>query len=141
MLFRSPTTTTTRPTTTTLACELGQLAEDSLAGVVCAIGAVRATLNSPPQPTCECKHCSLEPALDRIAGLVMQADGATRPKKCKRNLGKARRAAKALSARVASLTRRRCLAPADRVANLGAEVSDLAGRTRALFKSRFCARR
>ena len=133
--------TTTRPTTTTLACELGQLAEDSLAGVVCAIGAVRATLNSPPQPTCECKHCSLEPALDRIAGLVMQADGATRPKKCKRNLGKARRAAKALSARVASLTRRRCLAPADRVANLGAEVSDLAGRTRALFKSRFCARR
>jgi len=69
----------------------------------------------------------------------MQADGATRPKKCKRNLGKARRAAKGLSARVASLARRRCLAPADRAANLGAEVVDLAGRTRAFFKSRFCA--
>ena len=98
-------------------------------------------MNSPPQPACECKHCSLEPVLERLAGFVMQADGATRPKKCKRNLGKAGRAAKALRARVASTTRRNCLAPADRVANLGAEVSDLAGRTRALFKSRFCARR
>src|SRR5438445_704443 len=134
------TTTTTRPTTTTtLACEPAQLAEDSLAGVECAIGAVRATLNSPPQPACECKHCSLEPVLERIAGFVMQADGATRPKKCKRNLGKAGRAAKALRARVASMTRRNCLAPADRVARLDSEVVDLARRTRALFKSRFCA--
>jgi len=72
---------------------------------------------------------------------VMQADSATRPKKCKRNLGKARRAAKALSARVASLARSRCLAPADRVARLGAEVVDLARRSRALFRSRFCARK
>ncbi len=134
-----PTTTTTRPTTTTLACEPAQLADDSLAGVECAIGAVRATLNSPPQPACECKHCSLEPVLERIAGFVMQADGATRPKKCKRNLGKAGRAAKALRARVASTTRRNCLAPADRVARLDSEVVDLARRTRALFKSRFCA--
>ncbi|TMB49357.1 MAG: hypothetical protein E6J60_13120, partial [Deltaproteobacteria bacterium] len=133
------TTTTTRPTTTTLACEPAQLAEDSLAGVECAIGAVRATLNSPPQPACECKHCSLEPVLERIAAFVMQADGATRPKKCKRNLGKAGRAAKALRARVASMTRRNCLAPADRVARLDSEVVDLARRTRALFKSRFCA--
>jgi len=133
------TTTTTRPTTTTLACEPAQLAEDSLAGVECAIGAVRATLNSPPQPACECKHCSLEPVLERIAGFVMQADGATRPKKCKRNLGKAGRAAKALRARVASMRRRNCLAPADRVARLDSEVVDLARRTRALFKSRFCA--
>ncbi len=133
------TTTTTRPTTTTLACEPAQLAEDSLAGVECAIGAVRATLNSPPQPACECKHCSLEPVLERIAGFVMQADGATRPKKCKRNLGKAGRAAKALRARVASTTRRNCLAPAERVARLDSEVVDLARRTRALFKSRFCA--
>ncbi len=124
-----------------LACELAQLAEDSLAGVECAIAVARATLNSPPQPACECKHCSLEPALDRIAGFVMQADSATRPKKCKRNLGKARRAAKALSARVASLARSRCLAPADRVARLGAEVVDLARRSRALFRSRFCARK
>src|SRR5437870_3874045 len=133
------TTTTTRPTTTTLACEPAQLAEDSLAGVECAIGAVRATLNSPPQPACECKHCSLEPVLERIAAFVMQADGATRPKKCKRNLGKAGRAAKAPRARVASMTRRNCLAPADRVARLDSEVVDLARRTRALFKSRFCA--
>src|SRR5438132_452517 len=133
------TTTTTRPTTTTLACEPAQLAEDSLAGVECAIGAVRATLNSPPQPACECKHCSLEPVLERIAAFVMQADGATRPKKCKRNLGKAGRAAKALRARVASMTRRNCLAPADRVTRLDSEVVDLARRTRALFKSRFCA--
>jgi len=96
-------------------------------------------LNSPPQPACECKHCSLEPVLERIAGFVMQADGATRPKKCKRNLGKAGRAAKALRARVASMTRRNCLAPADRVARLDSEVVDLARRTRALFKSRFCA--
>ena len=122
-----------------LACELAQLAEDSLAGVECAIAAARATLNSPPQPACECKHCSLEPALDRIAGFVMQADGATRPKKCKRNLGKAGRAAKALRARVASTTRRNCLAPAERVARLDSEVVDLARRTRALHKSRFCA--
>jgi len=134
-----PTTTTTRPTTTMLACEVAQLAEDSLAGVECAIGAVRVTLNSPPQPACECKHCSLEPVLERIAGFVMQADGATRPKKCKRNLGRAGRAAKALRARVASITRRDCLAPADRVARLDSEVVDLARRTRALFKSRFCA--
>ncbi len=136
-----PTTTTTRPTTTTLACEPAQLAEDSLAGVECAIGAVRATLNSPPQPACECKHCSLEPVLERIAGFVMQADGATRPKKCKRNLSKAGRAAKALRARVASVTRRNCLAPADRVARLDSEVVDLSRRTRALFKSRFCVSR
>ncbi|TMB04184.1 MAG: hypothetical protein E6J57_02110 [Deltaproteobacteria bacterium] len=134
-----PTTTTTRPTTTTLSCEPAQLADDSLAGVECAIGAVRATLNSPPQPACECKHCSLEPVLERLAGFVMQADGATRPKKCKRNLGKAGRAAKALRARVASTTRRNCLAPAERVARLDSEVVDLARRTRALHKSRFCA--
>jgi len=120
------------------ACELAQLAEDSLAGVECAIAAARATLNSPPQPACECKHCSLEPALDRIAGFVMQADGATRPKKCKRNLGKARRAAKGLSARVASLSRGKCLAPADRVTRLDAEAVDLANRTKALLKSHFC---
>src|SRR5207247_6623779 len=106
-----PPTTTTRPTTTMLACELAQLAEDSLAGVECAIAVARATLNSPPQPACECKHCSLEPALDRIAGFVMQADSATRPKKCKRNLGKARRGAKALSRRAAAPARGRALGP------------------------------
>jgi len=132
------TTTVVLPptTTTTLRCELAQLPEDSLAGVECAIGAVRATLNDAP-PACGCKHCSLEPALDRVAGRVMRADGATSPKKCKRNLRRARRAAKALRARVASL-KRKCLAPDDRVASLDSEVVDLAGRTRALFKSRFC---
>ena len=93
-------------------------------------------MNDAP-PACGCKHCSLEPALDRVAGHVMRADGATSPKKCKRNLRRARRAAKALRARVASL-KRKCLAPDDRVARLDSEVVDLAGRTRALFKSRFC---
>jgi len=125
-------------TTTTLRCELAQLPEDSLAGVECVIGAVRATLNEAP-PACGCKHCSLEPALDRMAGRVMRADGATSPKKCERNLRRAGRAAKALRARVASLTLRKCLAPDDRVATLDSEIVDLASRTRALLKSRFCA--
>ena len=123
-------------TTTTLSCDLAQLPEESLAGVECAIGAVRAALSEPP-PACACRHCSFERALDRIAARVMRADGATSPKKCKRNLRRARRAAKALRARVASL-KRKCLAPDDRVASLDSEVVDLAGRTRALFKSRFC---
>jgi len=85
-------------TTTTLPCDLAQLPEESLAGVECAIGAVR-----EPPPACACRHCSLERALDRIAARVMRADGATSSKKCKRNLRQARRAAKALRARVASL--------------------------------------
>ena len=106
---------------------------------MCAIGAVRATLNSPPQPTCECKHCSLEPALDRIARLVMQADTATSAKTCKGRLKMAGRAAKTLHAKVASLTQRKCLAPVDRAASLGREVVDLGSRTKALFKSGFCA--
>src|SRR5207302_1833456 len=48
------TTTVVLPstTTTTLRCELAQLTEDSLAGVECAIGVVRATLTEPPQPEC-----------------------------------------------------------------------------------------
>jgi len=69
----------------------------------------------------------------------MRADGATSSKKCKRSLRKARRAAKALRARVASMRRRHCLTPADRVARLDSEVVDLARRTRALHKTRFCA--
>jgi hypothetical protein len=76
--------------------------------------------------------------LDRLAGLVVQADAA-RAKKCKRELDAARRAAKTLRKRVASLTRRGCLAPADRAASLGPEVADLAGRTRALWNGGFCA--
>jgi len=72
---------------------------------------------------------------------VMRAEGATGPEGCERDLRTARRAAKALRARVASLARRQCLAPADRVARLDAEVAELARRTRALFKSRFCARK
>jgi len=71
----------------------------------------------------------------------MQAGTATSAKKCKGNLKTARRATKALRARVASLTRRRCLAPVDRATNLNAEVADLAGRMKALFKSQFCARK
>ena len=125
-------------TTTTLPCDLAQLPEESLAGVECAIGAVRAALSEPP-PACACRHCSLERALDRIAARVMRADGATSSKKCKRSLRKARRAAKALRARVASMRRRNCLTPTDRVARLDSEVVDLARRTRALHKSRFCA--
>ena len=69
----------------------------------------------------------------------MRANGATSPRKCKRSLRKARRAAKALRAKVASMRRRNCLAPADRVARLDSEVADLARRTGALSKSGFCA--
>jgi len=128
-------------TSTTVPCVLSQLPEDSLASVECAIDAVRTTLNEPPQPACigRCKHCSLEPSLDRIARLAMQADLATSAKKCKRSLKAARRAAKALSARIASLTRSECLAPAERAASLNPEAMDLANRTKALFRSGFCA--
>src|SRR5205823_9928330 len=70
-------------TTTTLPCDLAQLPEESLAGVECAIGAVRAALSEPP-PACACRHCSFERALDRIAARVMRADGATRDRKSTR---------------------------------------------------------
>jgi Tol biopolymer transport system component len=133
-----PTTTTTIPTTTS-PCDLAQLPEDSLARVECAIGAMRATLTAPPQLTCHCRHCPVAPALDRIAGLVMQADGATSPKKCRRKLGKAGHAARVLSARVVSLAGKQCLAPPGRVAILASEVVVLATRTRALLESGFCA--
>jgi hypothetical protein len=69
----------------------------------------------------------------------MQADTATSAKKCKRSLAAARRVAKTLRVRVASLTRRGCLAPVDRAASLQMEVADIASRTKALFKSGFCA--
>jgi len=135
------TTTVVLPstTTTTLRCELAQLTEDSLAGVECAIGVVRATLTEPPQPECRCKRCSLEPTLDRLAAFVRRADTVTSARKCKGSLKTARRAAKSLHAKVASLIRSRCLAPVDRVAILDAEIIDLTGRTKALSKSGFCA--
>ena len=135
------TTTVVLPstTTTTLRCELAQLTEDSLAGVECAIGMVRATLTEPPQPECRCKRCSLEPTLDRLAAFVRRADTVTSARKCKGSLKTARRAAKSLHAKVASLIRSRCLAPVDRVAILDAEIIDLTGRTKALSKSGFCA--
>src|SRR5207245_6711700 len=99
------TTTVVLPstTTTTLRCELAQLTEDSLAGVECAIGVVRATLTEPPQPECRCTRCSLEPTLARLAALVRRADTVTNARKCKRSLKTARRAAKSLHAKVASL--------------------------------------
>ena len=135
------TTTVVLPstTTTTLRCELAQLTEDSMAGVECAIGVVRATLTEPPQPECRCKRCSFEPTLDRLAAFVMRADTATSAKKCKGSLKTARRAARSLHAKVASLIRSRCLAPVDPVAILHAEIIDLAGRTKALSESGFCA--
>ena len=110
-----------------------------MAGVECAIGVVRATLTEPPQPECRCKRCPLEPTLDRLAAFVMRADTATSAKKCKGSLKTARRAARSLHAKVASLIRSRCLAPVDPVAILNAEIIDLAGRTKALLKSGFCA--
>ncbi len=151
--FSTSTTVTEPPTTTTSSttssttipsgCVLGGLPEDSLAGVECAIDGLRTTLNEPPQPACRgsgpCKHCSLEPTLDRVASLVMAAANTTSAKKCKRSLRMARLAAKSLSARVASLSRGKCLAPADRVTRLDAEAVDLANRTKALLKSHFCA--
>lgn len=137
----TPTSLTTSTTNPSMACVVSQLPRDSLAGVECALGALRRTVNEPPQPSCTCQRCSLEPGLDRLTGLVMQADAATEVKHCKRKLSQARRVAKALSARVASLNRRGCLAPPDRVASLDAEVVDLARRTTALFKSAFCGTR
>jgi len=68
----------------------------------------------------------------------MAAANTTSAKKCKRSLRMARLAAKSLSARVASLSRGKCLAPADRVTRLDAEAVDLANRTKALLKSHFC---
>ena len=121
-------------TTTTPPCELARVPEDSPGGVECAISALRATLTQPP-PACRCKRCPLEAMLDQIARRVMQGYGASMPKKCKWDLSKARRAAKSLRARVGSLTRRRCLAPAT---SLDSQVVDLIGRIQALFKSRFC---
>ncbi len=110
-----------------------------MAGVECAIGVVRATLTEPPQPECRCKRCPLEPTLDRLAAFVMRADTATSAKKCRGSLKTARRAARSLHAKVASLIRSRCLAPVDPAAILNAEIIDLAGRTKALSKSGFCA--
>jgi hypothetical protein len=46
---------------------------------------------------------------------------------------------KSLRKKVASLSRRRCLAPAGRAASLAAEIGDLAGRMKALSHSGFCA--
>jgi len=137
----TPTSQTTSTTNPSMSCALSALPEDSLAGVECAIGVVRSTVNEPPQPSCTCRRCSLALRLERLAGLVMQADREPSAKKCRQRLGTARRVAKALSARVASLNRRRCLAPVGRAASLDTEIADLANRTTALFKSAFCASR
>jgi hypothetical protein len=135
------TASTTTSTTVPLGCWLGMLPADPLAGVQCAIGALRGTLNAPPQPACggRCRQCSLEPPLDRIAGLVSQADGARTRKRCRAKLDTARHAAKSLSARIASLTRRNCLAPVGSATTLEHEAVDLLKRTTALSKSGFCA--
>jgi len=137
------TTTTSTPTSTrsstSMPCVLFQLPEDSLVGVECTVGVLRSTLNEPPQPACTCKRCSLEVGLDRLARLVREADSGPKGKKCKHKLGKARGVTQSLSARVASLTRRKCLAPVDRAGSLDTEVVDLTKRTTALFKSPFCA--
>jgi hypothetical protein len=139
----SSTTTTTSSvpatTSTTLPCVLSQLPEDSFAGVECAMAAVRGTLNEPPEPSCTCKRCSLEAMVDQLAGLVAQADRAPSAKTCKHLLRQARRVVKSLRKKVASLSRRRCLAPAGRATSLAAEVGDLAGRMKALSHSAFCA--
>lgn len=135
-----PTTTTVSgatTTTTTLPCTLSQLPDDSFAGLDCALGAVRTTVAAQPQPACTCKRCSLDEPVDRILGLVAEAQGAT-AKKCKRKLEKARQVAKAFERKARSLGNRGCLAPVDRLTALEAELTELVRRLRAVAGGASC---
>jgi hypothetical protein len=122
-------------------CDLAQLPQSSLAGVLCAIATIQGTLNGPPQPECAARcHCSLQAPLGRVSSLVDAAQGA-KAKKCKRDLDSARRAAKSFDTRVGSLAKRHCIAPSDVSAALVQEMGDLTNRSKALFKSGYCAGR
>jgi hypothetical protein len=120
---------------------LTQLPEDSLAGVVCSVSTVRGTVSDPPQPSCTCRQCSLEPALSWISDLVTLADVAPTVRECKGVLKTARHATRVLRTSVGSLTRKKCLAPADRGAVLKTETTDLGHRLKALSASGFCKSR
>ena len=141
----SPTTTAPTPSTTSTTlpsgCVLDQLPEDSFPGVECAITTVRATLNGPPQPDCtgRCKCSPLETPIDHIDSLVTQAQGASSAKKCKRKLDRARRAAKSFNIRISSLLKRHCIAPTNLGTTLAQETANLTIRSKALFKSGYCA--
>ena len=119
------------------------LPKDSLAGVECAVDVIRATIDEAPQPLCggACGQCSLGSVLDRVSGLVMKAVSVSSAKACRRKLLGARRAAGVLKIRFASLKRRGCIGPANRVVRLASEVTDLAERTQALFQGGFCVNR
>lgn len=135
----SPPLPTTTTTTLPVGCDLAQLAQDSLAGVECAIATVGRTLAEPPQPECVSRcRCSLRDPLDRVVRAVNQAKTASGTKACRRKLDSARRVAKTLGSRVKSAAKRACLAPTDRSTRLVAQTKDLANRTKALFKSGFC---
>lgn len=138
----SQSTTTTlsgaTTTTTTLPCALS-LPDDSFAGLDCALDALRATVGGSPRPVCTCKRCSLEPAVDRLAGLVAQAQDVA-PKQCRRKVKKTRQLAKALDRRVGMLAKRSCLAPGDQAA-LEAGLSELLRRLTAAAGGASCGAR
>jgi len=147
----SSTTSTTLPTTTTsttsttlptTGCDLAQLPAASFEGVQCVIAAIQDTLNGPPQLGCaaRCK-CALQPLLARASNLLAQAARASSGEQCKRSLDAARRAAKSFETRVVSLVKRRCLTPPALATMLRQESGDLATRSKALFKSAYCAGR
>ncbi|MCI0345366.1 MAG: delta-60 repeat domain-containing protein, partial [Chloroflexi bacterium] len=140
VITSSTTTVPVAPTTsTTLPCMLSALPVDSVAGVRCAIDRVRRTLEEPTPLACtRCKRCALQPALDRVARLVDEADAAVSGKACQKRLKSARGAAKALRGRVRSLAQRRCFEPADRAPTLTADVEALHGRMKAVSRSAWC---
>lgn len=137
-----PTTTTVSQatTTTTLPCALSRLPDDSFAGLACALDALRTTVGAPPLPACTCKRCSLDGPVDRIVGLVGQAEGAT-AKKCRRKAKVARQVAKALGRRARALAKRSCLAPVDRATALDAELTEVVRRLSAVAASTGCGAR
>jgi uncharacterized repeat protein (TIGR03803 family) len=138
------TTTVAVPTTTstTLPCAEQDLPQDAIAGLDCAIGSVRGTLNAPPEPLCvatkKCNCIALGSALEKVAGLVAQAEAATSTRQCRTRLKKAHRSATVLRAKVATFAKRSCITPPDRGTLLTPEVADLVSRTRAVFKGAFC---